>query len=56
MPGGSLVARDNCLVNTRAGRTRGSVAAIPYAYRLDRAGDLKGIVTAGVGTGEGGAP
>ena len=55
-PGGSLVARNNCLVNTPAGVTGGSVAAIPYAYRLDTACDVKGIVTAGAGTGKVGAP
>jgi pectate lyase len=54
--GGSLVARDNCLVGTEPGETGGSVAAIPYAYTLDAACSVKSIVTAGSGTGKVGAP
>jgi pectate lyase len=55
-PGGSLVARNNCLVNTGEGETGGSVAAIPYAYRLDTACDVKAIVSGGAGTGKVGVP
>jgi pectate lyase len=51
-PGGSLVARNNCLVDSGTGETGGSVAAIPYAYTLDTACDVKGIVSAGAGTGK----
>lgn len=55
-PGGSLVARDNCLVNTGAGQTGGSVASIPYSYTLTPACDVKAVVMAGAGTGKVGAP
>jgi pectate lyase len=55
-PGGSLVARNNCLVNTGAGQTGGSVASIPYSYTLTAACDVKAVVMAGAGTGRVGAP
>jgi pectate lyase len=49
---GRLVAIDNCLVNSGAGETGGSVAAIPYAYTTDAACNVKGVVMAGAGTGK----
>ncbi|MEU5902893.1 hypothetical protein ABZ780_00830 [Micromonospora sp. NPDC047467] len=48
---GSLVARNNCFVNSGSGQTGGSVASIPYAYQLDTACNVKSIVTAGAGAG-----
>jgi pectate lyase len=51
-PNGRLVARNNCLVNSGSGQTGGSVAAIPYAYTLDTACNVKAIVSAGAGTGK----
>ena len=48
---GSLVARNNYLVNSGAGQTGGSVASIPYSYSLDSATSVKSIVTSGAGTG-----
>jgi pectate lyase len=48
---GTLVARDNLLVNSGAGEAGGEVAAIPYAYQLDSASEVKALVTAGAGAG-----
>ncbi|MEV0734252.1 pectate lyase [Polymorphospora sp. NPDC050346] len=48
---GTLVARDNHFVNSGEGEQGGSVAAIPYAYTLDSAADVKSIVSAGAGAG-----
>jgi pectate lyase len=50
-PPGSLVARNNLLVNSGAGQTGGSVASIPYGYSLDPAAGVKSIVTSGAGVG-----
>jgi pectate lyase len=55
-PNGSLVARNNCKVNSGAGQTGGSVKPIPYAYTLDAACSIKSIVSSGAGTGKVGAP
>jgi pectate lyase len=49
---GSLVARNNVLVNSGPILTSGSVAAIPYGYTVDNPGSVKSIVTAGAGTGK----
>lgn len=49
-PGG-LVARNNHFVNSGPGQSGGSVAPIPYAYRLDPAASVKAVVTAGAGAG-----
>jgi pectate lyase len=54
-PPGSLVARDNFLVNSGQGQTGGSVAGIPYSYTADPAANVKSIVTGGAGTGKVGA-
>ena len=48
---GTLVARNNLLVNSGAGQSGGSVAAIPYAYTADPASSVKSIVTANAGAG-----
>ncbi|MFI7429401.1 RICIN domain-containing protein [Micromonospora sp. NPDC049836] len=48
---GSLVARNNYLVNSGSGQTGGSVAGIPYSYTLDSASSVKSIVTGGAGAG-----
>jgi len=48
---GSLVARNNCFVNSGAGQAGGSVAGIPYPYTMDAACDVKSVVTAGAGAG-----
>jgi pectate lyase len=48
---GSLVARNNLLVNSGSGQTGGSVAAIPYGYSADPAATVKSIVTANAGAG-----
>jgi pectate lyase len=50
-PGGSLVARNNYLVNSGPVLTSGSVASIPYSYSVDTASSVKSIVTSGAGTG-----
>jgi len=52
-PSGNLKLLNNFLVNsgTPPSRNAGSVAAIPYAYTVDAAADVKAIVTAGAGTG-----
>jgi pectate lyase len=46
---GSLVARNNHLVNSGSGQTGGSVASIPYSYSADPADQVKSIVTGGAG-------
>jgi len=48
---GSLVARNNLLVNSGSGQTGGSVASIPYSYSPDAAANVKSIVTANAGAG-----
>ncbi|MBG0562576.1 pectate lyase family protein [Actinoplanes aureus] len=48
---GSLVARNNLLVNSGSGQTGGSVRAIPYAYTADAPANVKSIVTANAGAG-----
>jgi pectate lyase len=50
-PAGSLVARNNHLVNSGSGQTGGSVAGIPYSYQMDSASSVKASVTGGAGTG-----
>jgi pectate lyase len=52
---GSLVARNNVLVNSGSGQTGGSVRAIPYSYTLDTPSNVKSIVTSGAGGVEAGA-
>ncbi|NBM19378.1 polysaccharide lyase family 1 protein [Streptomyces sp. GC420] len=49
---GSLAAKNNHFVNSPAGQTGGSVAAIPYSYTADTASGVKSIVTAGAGVGK----
>ncbi|MFF3484605.1 polysaccharide lyase family 1 protein [Streptomyces sp. NPDC002701] len=49
---GSLVARNNHLVNSTAGQTGGSVASIPYSYTAESASSVKASVTAGAGVGK----
>ncbi|MDR7273536.1 pectate lyase family protein [Catenuloplanes atrovinosus] len=49
---GSLVARNNHMVNSGSGQTGGSVASIPYSYSCDAASSVKSIVTAQAGTGK----
>ncbi len=53
-PSGNLRVLNNYLVNsgTEQVRNGASVAAIPYAYTLDAGANVKGIVTAGAGTGK----
>ncbi|MFC7528448.1 polysaccharide lyase family 1 protein [Actinoplanes sp. GCM10030250] len=48
---GTLVARNNLLVNSGSGQTGGSVRAIPYSYTADPAANVKSIVTANAGAG-----
>jgi pectate lyase len=48
---GTLVARNNLLVNSGSGQTGGSVASIPYSYTADPAASVKSIVTANAGAG-----
>jgi pectate lyase len=48
---GSLVARNNHLVNSGAGETGGTVASIPYAYTADAAESVKSLVSSGAGAG-----
>jgi pectate lyase len=48
---GTLVARNNCFVNSGSGQTGGSVASIPYSYSLDTACNVKSIVSGGAGAG-----
>ena len=49
---GTLVARNNLLVNSGGGQTGGSVASIPYSYTPDAAANVKSIVTANAGAGK----
>ncbi|MDY7088519.1 MAG: RICIN domain-containing protein [Actinomycetota bacterium] len=51
-PNGNLVQRNNVFVNSGTPMTSGSVASIPYAYTVDPPNNVKGIVTAGAGTGK----
>ncbi|WDZ82777.1 pectate lyase family protein [Micromonospora cathayae] len=53
---GRLVARNNCLVNSGAGQTGGSVANPPYPYSIGTACDTKAVVTAQAGVGKVGLP
>ncbi|WP_255952154.1 pectate lyase family protein [Streptomyces odontomachi] len=48
---GSLVARNNKLVNSGSGQTGGSVSTPSYNYSLDSADSVKSIVTGGSGVG-----
>nr|WP_184987729.1 RICIN domain-containing protein [Sphaerisporangium rubeum] len=48
---GTLVARNNHMVNSGAGQTGGSVASIPYGYTCDTPSQVKSIVTGGAGAG-----
>ena len=48
---GTLVARNNLLVNSGAGQSGGSVASLPYSYTPDAAANVKSIVTANAGAG-----
>ena len=48
---GTLVARNNLLVNSGTGQTGGSVASLPYSYTPDAAASVKSIVTANAGAG-----
>jgi pectate lyase len=48
---GTLVARNNLLVNSGSGQSGSSVGSIPYSYTLDSASSVKSIVTAGAGAG-----
>jgi pectate lyase len=50
-PAGALAARNNLLVNSGAGQTGGTVAAIPYSYTAENASTVKATVTAGAGVG-----
>ncbi|MEV6636218.1 right-handed parallel beta-helix repeat-containing protein [Actinoplanes sp. NPDC051470] len=49
---GTLVARNNLLVNSGSGQTGGGVASIPYSYTADAAGNVKSLVTANAGAGK----
>ncbi|CAL9662335.1 Pectate trisaccharide-lyase [Streptomyces sp. enrichment culture] len=49
---GSLVAKNNYLVNSGSGQTGGSVASIPYSYTAQSASSVKATVTAGAGVGK----
>jgi pectate lyase len=51
-PDGNLLQRDNAFVNSGTPVANGSVNPIPYAYTLDKAADVKALVTAGAGTGK----
>jgi len=48
---GRLVARNNLLTNSGPCEVNGTVAAIPYSYRLDDVNSVKATVTAGSGAG-----
>src|SRR5918999_1057900 len=50
-PPGSLVAIDNCFVNSSPGQTGGSVASIPYSYTAGPRCNVKSSVMNGAGTG-----
>lgn len=49
---GTLVARNNTMVNSGAGQTGGSVKSIPYSYPVDPSANIKSIVSAGAGVGK----
>ncbi|GGL62380.1 pectate lyase [Streptomyces fumigatiscleroticus] len=49
---GSLVARNNCFVNSGSGQTGGSVASIPYSYTVQSPCTVKSTVSAGAGVGK----
>jgi pectate lyase len=49
---GTLVARNNQLVNSGAGQTGGSVASIPYSYTLEAASTINSVVSSGAGAGK----
>lgn len=49
---GSLVAKNNNMVNSGSGDAGGSVASIPYTYSADPASQVKSIVTSGAGAGK----
>ncbi|WP_239101075.1 pectate lyase family protein [Microbispora amethystogenes] len=51
-PGGSIVARNNYLVNSGTPQTSGSVASIPYSYTVDNPSGVKANVLANAGTGK----
>jgi pectate lyase len=46
---GSIVARDNCFVDSGSGQAGGSVAPIPYGYTLQPCEDVPAAVAAGAG-------
>lgn len=48
---GTLVAKNNKLVNSGSGQASGSVATVPYSYSADSADSVKSLVTAGSGPG-----
>ncbi|WBB99058.1 MULTISPECIES: pectate lyase [unclassified Solwaraspora] len=48
---GTLIARDNLLLDSGTGEAGGDVADIPYAYQLDPASEIEALVTAGAGAG-----
>jgi pectate lyase len=48
---GSLVFRNNVLVNSGTPQTAGSVAGIPYPYTMDNPNDVRSVVLSGAGTG-----
>ncbi|ETK31652.1 pectate lyase [Microbispora sp. ATCC PTA-5024] len=50
-PAGSIVSRNNHLVNSGTPLSSGSVASIPYPYTVDSPGTVKSAVLAGAGTG-----
>ncbi|WP_203779046.1 pectate lyase family protein [Paractinoplanes rishiriensis] len=51
-PNGKLVQRNNHFVSSGTPMTNGTVNAIPYAYTLDTASQVKSIVSAGAGVGK----
>jgi pectate lyase len=51
-PNGNLAQRGNHFVGSGTPQVNGTVKAIPYAYTLDTAANVKSIVTAGAGTGK----
>ncbi|GAB3932525.1 hypothetical protein GCM10027614_01870 [Micromonospora vulcania] len=53
---GRLVARNNCLINSGAGETGGSVTNPPYSYTITTACEIKAVVTAQAGVGKVGLP
>ncbi|WP_367129618.1 polysaccharide lyase family 1 protein [Saccharothrix sp. HUAS TT1] len=49
---GTLVARNNCHVNSGSGQQGGSVKSIPYSYVLDACSTVKSSVQSGAGVGK----